>query len=277
MFRSSHDADTVFRMAELLTEEPLDRYVNRPLAKPVTWALLPTPVSANQVTLFAALCGVAAGIAFSRPDYSWRLAGFLLVAGALVLDCVDGQLARARGGGSPLGYLLDGASDYVISFSLHVGLMVGIWLTPTVSFEWRLVAVISIFLSGLVMMLHSNAFEAIKFRYLATLGEDPGQHVKKQEEILATLAVQRGVLARIGHAGLTAYHRGQQKLNEQAAAGGSVSACRFLTATFLGPTLRLTVLGLAGFAAAWNPGAIAIYPVLYLALRRPPAASRSEK
>ncbi len=193
-----------------------------------------------------------------------------------------GVSAAELGGDDPqrhtLADLLDGVSDYVISLSLHLGLMVGIWVTPTVSFEWRLVAVISIFLSGLVMILHSNAFEAIKFRYRATLGEDPGQHVKKQEEILATLAAERGVLARIGHAGLSAYHRGQMKLNEQAAAGGPVSARRFLCATFLGPTLRLTVLGVAGFAAAFNPGAIAIYPlfalivgnVVYLALRRLP-------
>jgi len=265
-------------MPNPLNEEPLDRYLNRPLARPVTWALLPTPVSPNQVTLVAALCGVAGGVAFAFPVPTWRLAGFLLVGTALVLDCVDGQLARARGGGSPYGYLLDGASDYVISFSLHVGLIIGIWRMPESTFEWRIEAVVGIFISGLLMALHSNVFEAMKFRYRATLGEDSGQHVKRQEEILASLAEDRGILARIGHAGLAAYHRGQTRLNEQAAEGGPVSKSAFLLSTLLGPTLRLTVLAFAGWAAAWHPRAVMIYPlfalvignIVYLVLRRRP-------
>lgn len=263
-------------MLNPLTEEPLDRYLNRPLARPVTWALLPTPVSANQVTLFAALCGVAGGVAFAFPAEGWRLAGFLLVGAAVVLDCVDGQLARARGGGSPYGYLLDGASDYVISFSLHVGLMIGIWRMPEYTFEWRFEAVVGIFISGLVMAMHSNVFEAIKYRYRATLGEDPVQHVKRQEEILASLAEDRGILARVARAGLEAYSLGQRELNERAAKGPSVSKSAFLLSTLLGPTLRLTILALAGWAAAWHPRGVMIYPlfalvignVVYLMLRR---------
>ncbi len=265
-------------MPNPLTEEPLDRYLNRPLARAVTWALLPTPVSANQVTLVAALCGVAGGVAFALATPTLRLVGFLLVGAALVLDCVDGQLARARGGGSPYGYLLDGASDYVISLSLHVGLIIGIWLMPALSFEWRIEAVVGILLSGLMMALHSNVFEAIKFRYRATLGEDPGQHVKRQEEILASLAADRGIPARIGQAGLTAYHRGQMRLNERAAEGKPVPKSAFLLSTLLGPTLRLTVLACAGFAAAFHPRAVMIYPlfalvvgnIVYLVLRRRP-------
>jgi phosphatidylglycerophosphate synthase len=263
-------------MSEPLTEEPLDRYLNRPLARPVVRALVPTPVSANQVTMFAALCGVAGGVAFVCPAPVGRFFGFLPVGAAAVLDCVDGQLARARGGGSPYGYLLDGASDYVIAFSLHAGLMLGSILKPELPLEWRIEAVVGIFLAGLLMAVHSNVFEALKFRYRATLGEHPGQHVKRQEEILASLAEDRGILARFAHAGLTAYHRGQEDLNRQAAEGGPVSRSAFLLSTLLGPTLRLTVLAFSGWAAAWHPRAVMIYPlfalvvgnIVYLILRR---------
>ena len=262
-------------MSEPLTEELLDKYVNRPLAKPVAWALLPTPISANQVTLIAALCGVAGGVAFARSGPLLGAAGFFLAWAALVLDCADGQLARARGGGSPMGYLLDGVSDYIIAFALHMGMMIAAWSTPGANESWRFWAVVSIILSGVVMAIHSNAFEAVKFRYRATLGEAPGQHVKKQEEILAILALEKGILAKIGRVGLAAYHRGQMKLNEAAREAGPIEARTFLFSTLLGPTLRLTVLSVAACASTWHTEALWLYPVFallvgnlaYLALR----------
>ena len=261
-------------MAEPLDEEPLDRWVNRQLARPVTWALIPLPITANQVTLLAALCGIAAGLAFTREAHGWRLAALGFAWAALILDCADGQLARARGGGSPLGYLLDGVGDYVIATALHAGLIAAAFAAPEGAFLGKVPAILVIALSGAAMAVHSNAFEAVKFRYKTALGADPGQHLERQEKILRTLEEEQGILARCACAGLSAYQRGQRKLNE-ASAGMTVGRTAFLLATLLGPTLRLSLLAASACAAAWWPGALWVYPasslvfanLVYLGLR----------
>jgi len=251
-------------MSEPLTEEPFDRYLNRPLAKPVVWMLVPTPVTANQVTLFAAFLGIAAGVALAFGTTSARIAALLLCWGAFVLDCADGQLARARGGGSRFGYLLDGVADYVIAAAAHVGFIVLALSEPAFAQLPPALVVLLVVGCGGVMAVHSNAFEAVKFRYRATLGESPGWHVKKQAEILADLEGESGLLALVARKALGAYHAGQKKMNERAETAGPVSAADFLLATTLGPTLRLFVLMLSALAAAWWPEAIWAYPIYAL-------------
>ena len=66
-----------------------DRYFNRYLSRPVTLLLARTPVTPNQVTLFSALLGIAAGLVIGRGGY-W--AG---VCGAAILQ-LSGSLRRRR-------------------------------------------------------------------------------------------------------------------------------------------------------------------------------------
>jgi phosphatidylglycerophosphate synthase len=91
----------------------------RPLTRPLTRLLLPTPVTPNQVTLVALLCGVAAAVSAARGEAA--LAGILFWIGAAV-DCVDGDLARLRVQGSRLGEWLDTLADDVSTLGLLLGL-----------------------------------------------------------------------------------------------------------------------------------------------------------
>ena len=52
--------------------------------------------------------------------------GGLLLEGVLILDCVDGQLARAKGCSSYWGRILDGMAGYIIYPSVLLGIMVGL-------------------------------------------------------------------------------------------------------------------------------------------------------
>lgn len=107
----------------LVTDEPVDRWFARPLARLVVPLLARTPITANQVTGLAGAVGVASGVALAQ-----RQAGLftLLTAVFVVLDCCDGQLARLKGGGGMLGRVVDGIGDYVTAISIHVGLY--LWL-----------------------------------------------------------------------------------------------------------------------------------------------------
>ena len=105
--------------------EPVNRYIQDPIAKQIVRFLKNTPITPNQVTYFSVLVGFASGYAFSfaRPE-SLILGGILLEA-TLVLDCVDGQLARAKGTASEWGRLIDGIAGYFAYLAVIWGLIIG--------------------------------------------------------------------------------------------------------------------------------------------------------
>ncbi len=106
------------------TDEWIDRFVCRPLARPLVWLFAKTPMSPNHVTFLAGTAGVIAGVSIAWGAF---VCGALFIFLFMVLDCGDGQLARLRGGGSPLGRVMDGFGDYAAALSIHVGLMIYYW------------------------------------------------------------------------------------------------------------------------------------------------------
>ena len=72
------------------------RKILRPAALPITWLLLHTNVSANQVTLAALLIGLLGVFFLALKSAGFFLAGTLLLQLWYLLDHVDGQIARYR-------------------------------------------------------------------------------------------------------------------------------------------------------------------------------------
>ena len=70
------------------------RHIFREAALPVTWLLVHTPVTANQVTLLSLIIGVFGTICFASLADSFFLLGALCLQFWYLLDHVDGQLAR---------------------------------------------------------------------------------------------------------------------------------------------------------------------------------------
>ncbi len=103
-------------------EEWIDAYVNRPLAAIIVKAVLHTPITPNGLTFIGMGIGSAAGVCFALGRMPMLCLGAALLFVTMILDCADGQLARARGGGSRTGRILDGVADYVVGISIHVGL-----------------------------------------------------------------------------------------------------------------------------------------------------------
>ncbi|MCC6646501.1 MAG: CDP-alcohol phosphatidyltransferase family protein [Polyangiaceae bacterium] len=108
-------------------EEPIDRWVHRPLGYVVARVLFPTPVSPDLVTLFAIFAGwgAAACICFVFPWHMQVAAALVLLS--TVLDCSDGQLARMRKTSSPFGRMLDGVADSFVVAALAPATVYGIW------------------------------------------------------------------------------------------------------------------------------------------------------
>lgn len=122
----------------------MDRRLHRPVAAWWVRGLLPLRVSANHATLARVFSGWAAGYFLYRgffmddPAVSWLSAAALLFV-SMVLDCADGQLARARGEVTPLGRILDGVADVLVVVPFYAIMAAGVfqmfgglWLAGTV-------------------------------------------------------------------------------------------------------------------------------------------------
>lgn len=108
-------------------EEPIDRWVHRPLGYVVARVLFPTPVSPDLVTLFAIFAGWGGALCICLP-FPWHMqAAGALVLLSTVLDCSDGQLARMRKTSSPFGRMLDGVADSFVVAALAPATVYGIW------------------------------------------------------------------------------------------------------------------------------------------------------
>lgn len=107
-------------------EEPVNRYLQVPIAGIVVNLLKGTGITPNQVTYASVLFGMWSGYVFSRGSVSAMVLGGILLEVTLVLDCVDGQLARATGRGSEWGRLLDGIAGYFAYGAVVIGIAVGL-------------------------------------------------------------------------------------------------------------------------------------------------------
>jgi len=101
----------------------IDRLLYRPLAHPITRALLSTPVSPNAVTLASAAIGVGGGLLIGSAAPAGVLVGVACLVASGILDCCDGELARLRHAESRLGHVLDVAGDTLVALALLAGIV----------------------------------------------------------------------------------------------------------------------------------------------------------
>lgn len=145
-------------------ETVFDLLLFRPLAYVLVRLALPTPLSANGMTLLSILAGCAGGAFLASQDPTDLRTGCALLFLYAVLDCADGQLARARGTASRLGRILDGSSDYVAG--CVSGAAIAIYCHERMG-----AAGVALALGGLgSVMLQGTLFDYHKNRYLRRSG-----------------------------------------------------------------------------------------------------------
>ncbi|MCB9057935.1 MAG: CDP-alcohol phosphatidyltransferase family protein [Calditrichae bacterium] len=137
-------------------EEVLDLVFYRPLAFLFVKLIYRTSLTPNQITLLAMIVGLIGGVFFILNTHTaFIIAGFLLIAYD-VLDCADGMLARLKKNGSPVGRILDGMADYVVTIFAYITIGIGLSSQSENALStWVLVVTAGI----------SNAFHAISLDY----------------------------------------------------------------------------------------------------------------
>ena len=101
----------------------VDRFFNRPVGRLLSKVLVHTPVSPNQVSIASILIGVASGWFFGAGQF---LFGAIVLQISAIVDCIDGDLARALFKQSFVGKWLDLAGDQVVHFAVFAGIGIGV-------------------------------------------------------------------------------------------------------------------------------------------------------
>lgn len=116
------------------------RMINRPLGRRFAAAGHAIGLTPNQATAISATLSGAgiALIAVVRPSVAVAIAIAVLLAFGYVMDSVDGQLARLRGGGSRSGEWLDHTIDCVKTSSLHAAVAISWFRFPVSDHAWTL-------------------------------------------------------------------------------------------------------------------------------------------
>ncbi|NMN89234.1 MULTISPECIES: CDP-alcohol phosphatidyltransferase family protein [unclassified Novosphingobium] len=156
--RSRVRPDRPLRPREL--QDWLNSRIYHPLSWRMAWALAPTPITPNMVSVFGAAMVVAAGIAYCQPGWPWTtLLGLVLHMSWHVVDGADGDLARLTKRSGPNGEMVDGLCDY--GSHTVVYLMLGWWLQQHVS-AWCWIAVVA---AGLSRIVQANHYEVQRRQY----------------------------------------------------------------------------------------------------------------
>ena len=100
-------------------------FVLRKFSKILTWIAVRIGATPNQVTLLSFAIGLYSAYLFSRGEFAAILIGALLLQLSIIVDCVDGELARYTRKFSSLGAWLDAVTDRVKEYLVFFGLAYG--------------------------------------------------------------------------------------------------------------------------------------------------------
>lgn len=102
------------------TDGIISRTINRRLSLRVTRSLLETGLTPNQMTMVAALFGLAAIIGVGLGGAAWFVPGAVLLQIQSILDGCDGEISRLKYIRSRLGEWLDQVVDDVVNLGFFV-------------------------------------------------------------------------------------------------------------------------------------------------------------
>lgn len=110
---------------QMQLDERFDIAVSRPLANRMARTFHGWGFSADQVSLVALLSGVLAGICMTGPS-AWPMLGALLLVTMVVIDCVDGAVARLNPPSDRpwRGRMIDGFADLGTLLSVHIAMVI---------------------------------------------------------------------------------------------------------------------------------------------------------
>ena len=120
-----NDARLRLKLANRANDGFYSVFFLRKISKIFTWLAVRLKMTPNQVTLISFGIGLLAAYEFSKGSFWAIFAGAVLLQLSIIIDCVDGELARYTRQFSQLGAWLDAITDrikeYLVFFALAYG------------------------------------------------------------------------------------------------------------------------------------------------------------
>jgi len=120
-----NDARLRLKLANRANDGFFSVFFLRKFSKLFTWAAVRLKMTPNQVTLISFAIGLYSAYQFSLGTFWSTFAGAVLLQLSIIVDCVDGELARYTRQFSQLGAWLDAITDrikeYLVFFALAYG------------------------------------------------------------------------------------------------------------------------------------------------------------
>ena len=159
-------------------EDPVNRYVHRPLAYLFVRAIFRTRITPNMITLSTVIIGFIAGCAFVWGTPAAMFAGGACLWTAAILDGADGILARAKDLQSEFGRALDGSADALVAVFTVFPAFYHIWVTSHNPYYLALMVPAL----GLTLV-HLATYDFYKESYLRGTRPDQGGEGQSADEI----------------------------------------------------------------------------------------------
>ena len=177
------------------TEELVNQLINRPIAFGTAKFFQAVRVGPNAVTVLSLICGLSAGVVFSRVKYPDVLWAALLLQGMIIFDCADGQLARLTNRSSKFGRIIDTFADLATHCSIYCGVALALYKTSGSSLSFFLALS-----SQISMYLHMALFDHFKNVYITVAKPehvDLLDSLKKMKEKIENMDAEGGRLSHI--------------------------------------------------------------------------------
>ncbi|MCG6534678.1 MAG: CDP-alcohol phosphatidyltransferase family protein [Syntrophales bacterium LBB04] len=122
--------DMLMRALALQTENEdgfLARNLDRPVSRFISKRLAGTAVTPNQITIAGTALGLTSAFLLSQPGYWFHLAGAFLFLICVVVDGVDGEVARLKLQETIFGHYLDVVTDNIVHVAIFTGIALGLY------------------------------------------------------------------------------------------------------------------------------------------------------
>ena len=106
-------------------EEDIFAYPLRYISTMITNFLIKTSITSLQITWIHLILGIISAVLFGFGNYILTIVAFIIYIISMILDFVDGEIARYKNTRSEVGVWLDHVSDNILLFLLVAGISIG--------------------------------------------------------------------------------------------------------------------------------------------------------
>lgn len=173
---------------------------------PVTYLFINTGWTANMVSVLSWILIAAASVFLSVNSFGWMLAGVILTNFWLVLDCVDGNIARVKKVKTFMGDFFDAAAGYGPFSFTTIALGMAAYHTSFIvpgNLRWVLILIGGVgAVANLYMRLVHQKYQNCYFAAQKTLGELDSITLKDTEDKRSFAYIREQIDKNIGVSGL---------------------------------------------------------------------------